>query len=136
MQSKINKLREDIKADLVLQFKARDFNSITFLDLIDDYMEFWDIKNRLIQDIKTRGVNVKWHNGKQEGLKKNDSTGDLVKINNQMLKILDQLNLEAPHKLRKMKTMISNNYKYHSSIDEYIFLVKSNQVETNEDIKK
>ena len=32
--------------------------------------------------------------------------------------------------------MISNNYKYHSSIDEYIFLVKSNQVETNEDIKK
>ena len=35
-----------------------------------------------------------------------------------------------------MKTMISNNYKYHSSIDEYIFLVKSKQVETNEDIKK
>ena len=96
VQSKINKLREDIKADLVLQFKARDLNCITFLDLIDDYMEFWDIKNRLIQDIKTRGVNIKWHNGKQEGLKKNDSTGDLVKINNQMLKILDQLNLEAP----------------------------------------
>ena len=33
-------------------------------------------------------------------------------------------------------TMISNNYKYHSAIDEYIYLVKSKQVETNEDIKK
>ena len=40
--------------------------------------------------------NIKWHNGKQEGLKKNDSTGDLVKVNNQMLKILDELNLKAP----------------------------------------
>lgn len=32
--------------------------------------------------------------------------------------------------------MISNNYKYHAAIDEYIFMVKSNQVESNEDIKK
>lgn len=96
VQSNKDKLREEIKADLVLQFKERDFDNITFMDLIEDYMEFWDIKNRLIHDIKTRGVNIKWHNGKQEGLKKNDSTGDLVKVNNQMLKILSELNLKAP----------------------------------------
>lgn len=59
-------------------------------------MSMWDIKNKLIKDIKTRGVTVEYKNGaNQFGHKKNDSISELNKTNAQMLKILNELGLKA-----------------------------------------
>ena len=63
-----------------------------FLDLVEDYMAMWDIKNNLIADIEERGVSVLGANG---FMKKNDSINELNKTNTQMLKILNELGLKA-----------------------------------------
>lgn len=84
-----------IKKDLLDQLERKGIYGSQYLDLVNDYMSLWDIKNKLIKDIKKRGVVVEWQNGPgQSGLKKNDSVGELKKINDQMLKILKALDLE------------------------------------------
>ena len=93
-----NKLFDEIKEDLLLQLKIHETEEKMYIDLVEDYMALWNIKNRLILDIETRGVSVEWHNGKQLGYKKNDSISELVKVNNQMLKILSDLNLKPSPK--------------------------------------
>lgn len=94
-----NILRNEIKKDLLQQLSINDTEEKRYIDLVEDYMALWDIKNRLIQDIKERGVSVEWNNGKQTGRKKNDSVADLVKVNNQMLKILSELGLKPSPKV-------------------------------------
>ncbi|WP_144520137.1 P27 family phage terminase small subunit, partial [Bacillus thuringiensis] len=59
---------------------------------VEDYMSFWDIKNKLIADVKDRGVSVLGANG---FMKKNDSINELNKTNTQMLKILNELGLKV-----------------------------------------
>jgi len=86
----------DIKKDLVNQLEKNGIHGNHYLDLIDDYMAMWGIKNELIKDIGDRGVQVKWDNGGgQTGVKKNDSIAELNKTNAQMLKILNDLDLKA-----------------------------------------
>ena len=88
--------KADIKKDLVDQLERRGVYGRHYLDLINDYMSLWDIKNKLIKDIEQRGVSVHWCNGGgQEGYKKNDSIAELNKTNAQMLKILNELGLKA-----------------------------------------
>jgi hypothetical protein len=54
----------------------------------------WDIKNLLIEDIQNRGVSIYWCNGGgQEGYKKNESISELLKVNRQMLVILNDLGI-------------------------------------------
>jgi hypothetical protein len=91
MAKKIN-----IKKDLIDQLERNGVYGSHYLDLINDYMSLWEIKNKLIKDVKVRGVSVHWCNGGgQEGWKKNDSITELNKTNAQMLKILSELNLKA-----------------------------------------
>ena len=86
----------DIKKDLVNQLEKNGVHGNHYLDLIDDYMSMWGIKNELIKDIRERGVQVEWNNGGgQAGVKKNDSIAELNKTNAQMLKILNDLDLKA-----------------------------------------
>ncbi len=88
--------KTDIKNDLINQLERNGVYGKHYLDLINDYMALWDIKNELIKDIKNRGVSVYWCNGGgQEGHKKNDSISELNKTNAQMLKILNELGLKA-----------------------------------------
>lgn len=88
--------KTDIKKDLIDQLERNGVYGSHYLDLINDYMALWEIKNKLIRDIKERGVSIKWNNGGgQEGFKKNDSIAELNKTNAQMLKILSELNLKA-----------------------------------------
>jgi len=89
-------IREGIKKDLVDQLERKGVYGRHYLDLINDYMSLWDIKNNLIEDIEKRGVSVHWCNGGgQEGYKKNDSIAELNKTSAQMLKILNELGLKA-----------------------------------------
>lgn len=94
VQNMGNILYEQIRGDLLKQLESNGTFGKHYEDLIDDYMALWDIKNRLIQDIKERGVSVFWNNGRQEGMKKNDSIPELNKTSAQMLKILSELGLK------------------------------------------
>ena len=88
--------RAIIKDALTEQLENQGVIGRHFYDLIDDYLKMWDIKNKLIKDIEERGVSVFWQNSPtQSGYKKNDSVTDLIKVNAQMLKILQQLNLKV-----------------------------------------
>lgn len=88
--------KTDIKKDLKNQLERNGIFGEHYTDLIEDYMSLWDIKNKLIKDIKERGVTVEWNNGGgQSGSKKNESIGELNKTNAQMLKILNELSLKA-----------------------------------------
>lgn len=85
-----------IRKDMIKQLKDRNILESHYISLVDDYMELWNIKNLLITDINTRGVNVEWNNGGgQSGVKKNDSVNELVRVNAQMLKILSELGIRG-----------------------------------------
>ena len=87
--------RDEIREDLLEQVRERNIVESHFVDLVNDYMALWDIKNELIKDIKEKGVSVKYQNGaNQWGYKKNDSVRELTTVNNQMLKILNDLGLK------------------------------------------
>lgn len=65
-----------------------------YIDLVNDYMAMWDVKNKLIKDIREKGVSIRYQNGENQfGYKKNDSVAELQRTNNQMLKLLDHLGL-------------------------------------------
>lgn len=88
--------KEKIKTSLLNQLTNMSADAEHFKDLINDYLNFYDIKNELVADIKARGVSVEWQNSAtQKGYKKNDSVSELVKVNAQMLKILQQLHIET-----------------------------------------
>lgn len=66
-----------------------------YLDMIDNYMSLWTTSKALQEDIRTRGVTVKWDNGGgQKGVKKNDSIAELNKTILQMTKLLESLGLK------------------------------------------
>lgn len=96
VQNTGNKLADEIRQDLKKQLEINGAYGKHYEDLVEDYISLWDIKNRLIADIKERGVSVEWNNGKQAGMKKNDSIPELNKTSAQMLKILSELGLKAP----------------------------------------
>lgn len=86
---------KEIKADLIQQLSANQTTGKYYLDLIEDYMDLWLTKNLLITDIKTRGVMVRYNNGGgQSGIKKNDSVEQVLKVNTQMLRILDSIGIK------------------------------------------
>ena len=88
--------KSQIKQDLIDQLECKGVYGQQYLDLINDYMSLWDVKRALIKDIKERGVTVKYQNGENQwGYKKNDSVGNLVKVNKQMLDLLKELGLRA-----------------------------------------
>ena len=81
--------RKRIETNLIEQLKTNGTYSEFYADIINDYMDLWDIKNNLIQDIKSRGVTVTYnHGGGQSGRKQNDSIQGLVKISDRMGKLL------------------------------------------------
>ena len=95
-RTKKSELREQIRQDLIDQLERQGIYGRHYLDLVEDYMALWDTKNALISDIQNRGVMSKYQNGENQwGHKKNDSIGNLVKVNKQMLELLKELGLRA-----------------------------------------
>lgn len=87
--------RTAVKDDLITQLKRDGVAGELYLDLVNDYMAMWDVKNMLIEDIETKGVSVRYQNGENQfGYKKNDSVAELQRTNNQMLKLLSHLGLK------------------------------------------
>ena len=88
-------LRNQIKANLLEELNRNGVFSKFYLDIVEDYMSLWDTKNALISDIEKRGAVVPYtSNTGQTNPKKNESVGELLKVNAQMLKILETLNFK------------------------------------------
>lgn len=86
---------EEIRKDMLAQLKTNQTAGKFYLDMVEDYMDLWLTKNMLLADIKERGVSVKYNNGGgQSGYKKNDSVDQVLKVNTQMLKILDSIGIK------------------------------------------
>ena len=91
--------KSDIRKDLIAQLGRNGVTGSHYIDIIDNYLAFWEIKKKLIADIRARGLIVKWDNGGgQKGERKNESVGELHKVNAQMLKILSDLGLRITAK--------------------------------------
>lgn len=86
---------KEIKKDLLDQLDRNGTVGKHYDDLINDYMNFWVDKQMLTDDIQERGVTVTYNNGGgQCGVKRNDSIADKIKVNVQMLNILNALNIK------------------------------------------
>ena len=88
-------LRNQIESDLLDQLERNGTVGNHYKDLVCDYMSMWDTKNLLADDIKKRGavVNYESNNG-TVNKRKNDSVGELVKVNLQMIKLLDAMGIK------------------------------------------
>mgnify|MGYP001098963655 CR=1 FL=1 len=87
-------LRDAIKANLIAQLEKNHTTGQYYIDLVDDYMEMWDAKNSLTADIKERGTKILFTTASGSNVKTNDSVGDLLKTNAQMLKLLDSMGIK------------------------------------------
>lgn len=86
--------KSDIEASLRKQLTALGAAVPHFEDLIDSYLELWDIKQKLQKDIKKRGI--RYEEMMSTGVKKsvvNPAIKESVNVNKQMLSILEKLNL-------------------------------------------
>jgi len=90
-----SELYAEIKFDLLDQLERNGTVGKFYIDLVGDYMDMWVTKCLLVDDIQKRGVNIKYDNGGgQKGVRKNDSIEQRIKINAQMLKLLNELEIK------------------------------------------
>ena len=92
--------KNSVKRALLAQLRAQHKEQSFYLDLVNDYMSYWDIKQMLIEDISEKGVRYPYTNGNGiESEKPNESILNLNKTTAMMLKILADLNLREPTKV-------------------------------------
>ncbi|MDD3404576.1 MAG: hypothetical protein PHQ72_14690 [Hespellia sp.] len=88
-----NQLRDSLLKQLKLQQKSIAF----YEDLVDGYVYYWDLKKKLVADIKKKGIRYEAVNGNGIMVEKaNESVMNLQKTTVTMLKILSDLNLKEP----------------------------------------
>lgn len=88
------KAYKKIKKDLLDQLKRSGNLTEYYIDLVEDYMKMYIVKELANKDIENRGTSVEYNNGGgQKGWKKNDSVDQLLKTNQQMIKLLDMLGI-------------------------------------------
>ena len=92
---KRTKAYKHIKSSLVEQLERSGNDTSVFLDLVDDYMKMYVIKELANADVVENGVSVEYRNSEtQYGRKKNDSVDQILKTNQQMIKLLDMLGIK------------------------------------------
>lgn len=91
----IKQIREDLLAQLLEQSKfGKHFES-----LVEDYINFEKLKRKMQKDIDENGLRIKVMTGNGfKSEKPNESVQNILKVNNQQLKILQDLDLKAPSK--------------------------------------
>lgn len=93
LKEKIEIIREDLKNQLITQNKyGKQFD-----DMVEDYIFFINLKEELQYDIKINGIRYRSMTGNGYFTDKpNESVQNLIKVNAQMLKILQDLELKEP----------------------------------------
>ena len=94
IQDKRRAIKEDLQKQLIDQNKfGKQFD-----DMVEDYLYFVELKERLKHDIDINGIRYKTIGGNGFiTFKANESVERLQKTNGQMLKILQDLDLKAPN---------------------------------------
>ncbi len=90
---------DKLKKNLLERLKENGNTDEIYLEMVDSYIDFYYIKKYLKLDVEIRGVSVEWNNGKQVGIKKNESTSEATKVSAEMRAILKDLGLEAKVKV-------------------------------------
>lgn len=90
----LGNILESIKSDMLNKLKSSGNDTRDNIEWVNTYIALAETKYELFKDIKTRGVNVEWSNGKQKSRKKNDSVSEIPKIIKSMLDIRKSLGLE------------------------------------------
>lgn len=86
--------RSEIRKDLLDELERNGTVGKYYTDLVDDYMTLWDTKNLLKADVKERGAVVEYiSNNGTVNKRKNESVGELVKVNDRMVKLLEALGI-------------------------------------------
>ena len=86
--------RSEIRKDLLDELERNGTVGKYYTDLVDDYMTLWDTKNLLKADVKGRGaVDEYISNNGTVNKRKNESVGELVKVNDRMVKLLEALGI-------------------------------------------
>ena len=89
--------REKIRKSLIKQLKMQGKTDRYYLDLVEDYVSYWDVKRQLMQDIEKRGAVVSVTSGNGfTTTRANDSILMAQKTTALMLKILGNLGLDEP----------------------------------------
>lgn len=93
VEDKVQAIREDLKSQLIVQNKfGKQFD-----DMIEDYIFLVGLKEDLQYDISVNGLRYASMTGNGYTTSKpNESVQNLLKVNAQMLKILQDLDLKAP----------------------------------------
>ncbi len=91
----INQIKQDLLEQLLEQGKiGKHFES-----LVEDYINLERLKRDIQKDIDKNGLRVKLKTGNGfESEKPNESVQNILKVNTQQLKILQDLDLKAPSK--------------------------------------
>lgn len=86
--------KKDIENSMKETLISSGHEQEVYIDLVNDYMRLWTIKNKLLTDISKRGVvyTDKSSTG-VEMMKNNPSTKELMLVSRQMLQILEKLGL-------------------------------------------
>lgn len=92
----VEKKAKKIKKDLKEQLKTQGKSGKHFDDMIEDYIYFVKLKEDLQNDIEVNGLRVETKTGNGYITEKdNKSVDHLIKVNGQMLKILQDLELKS-----------------------------------------
>ena len=94
----IQQIREDLLSQLLEQNKfGKHFES-----LVEDYINLEKLKRKIQKDIDKNGLRIKVMTGNGfESEKPNESVQNILKVNGQQLKILQDLDLKAPSQVPK-----------------------------------
>lgn len=85
-----------IKQSLMDQLERMGNDTPHNIDLINDYMKMYIVKEVAYMDIQERGSTIEWQNSAtQKGVKRNESVDIMLKTNQQMLKLLGELGIQA-----------------------------------------
>ena len=89
--------KKAIEDSLIEQLKIKGKCTKYYLDMVADYMSYYDLKKSLKKDIKEKGVRYKTVSGNGKDIEKpNESIANLHKTTQIMLKILQDLGLQEP----------------------------------------
>lgn len=88
-------LRSAIKRDLLEQLERNCTTGEYYANLVEDYMTMWDVKNELADDlVKNGAVRERHYANGGVAMENSKSTDQLLKVNAQMLKLLDSLGIK------------------------------------------
>ena len=86
-----------IRTDLTNQLLEQNRFGKHFEDMVEDYIYLVKLKEKLQEDIDKKGIRYTVQTGNGFKQKKpNESVVNILKVNNQMLKILQDLDLKTP----------------------------------------